>query len=69
MVRRWQTRKTFLLPVCRAVTYPFAWVFAILGLPFTAGSIIKKECMSDKEKDRAKMKERMELKPPIAVDA
>jgi hypothetical protein len=68
MVRRWQTRKSFLLPVCRAVIYPFAWTFAIVALPFTAGALIKKECMGDKKKEKANREERMQLKPPIQTD-
>ena len=68
MVRRWQTRKSILLPVCRVFTYPFAWTFAIIGLPITAAKFIKRECVADKEKDMARKREREELKPPIPTD-
>jgi hypothetical protein len=68
MVRRWHTRKSILLPICRLFTYPFAWTFALVALPFTAGKMISNECMVDKEKDRARKREREELKPPIPAD-
>ena len=44
MTRRWRRRKAVLLPLARLLIYPWAWLFALLALPWAAARGLGRCC-------------------------
>lgn len=44
MVRRWRRRKAVLLPLGRLLVYPWAWLFALLRLPWVVACCLGRCC-------------------------
>jgi hypothetical protein len=68
MVRRWQWRRFFLLPVARLLVYPFALLFFVLALPFAAARAARR-CAAAGPAADVPARRRAALRPPIQEPA